>query len=45
MLVDPLLLPLPIFTLLTFKVGEVIVPSNVSSDSANAEPEPSDVKT
>jgi hypothetical protein len=44
-LLDRLLLPLPIFILLTFKVGENIAPSNVSFDSATAEPEPSDVKT
>ena len=40
-----LLLPLPIFTEFTFKNGDVIVPSNVRSDSATAPPAPSDVIT
>ena len=44
-LVDTLLLPLPTLTELMFKYGDVIVPSNVNSDSATAPPAPFEVKT
>ena len=45
MLLATLLLPLPTFTELIFKVGDVTVPSNVKSDSATIPPAPSDVST
>lgn len=44
-LLATLLLPLPTFTELIFKVGEVTVPSKVKSDSATIPPAPSDVST
>jgi hypothetical protein len=45
MLLATLLLPLPTFTELMFKYGDVIVPSNVRSDSATALPAPFEVNT
>jgi hypothetical protein len=43
--VATLLLPLPTLTELMFKYGDVIVPSNVRSDSATIAPAPFEVKT
>ena len=45
MLPATLLVPLPTLTELMFKYGDVIVPSNVRSDSATIPPAPSDVST
>ena len=45
MLLATLLVPLPTLTELMFKYGDVIVPSNVRSDSATIAPAPFEVKT